>query len=87
MKTLTKVRHVPELRKNLIFMGVLDVVGYNFVVQGGGMKVSKVILAVMKEIRIGNLYKLEGSCGVSQVAVVFEAASDPAHLWPNNWDI
>ena len=45
------------------------------------MKVYKSTLVVMKAIRIGNLYKLEGSSEVSQVAVVSKAASDPAHLW------
>ena len=62
-------------------MGVLDVAGYNFAVQGGAMKVSKGILVVMKAIRIENLYKLEGSSKVSQVAVLSEAASHPTHLW------
>ena len=81
VKTLTEVRHVPELRKNLTSMGVLDAAGYKFAVQGGVMKVSKGILVVIKAIRIGNLYKLEGSSEVSQVAVVSEAASDPACLW------
>ena len=58
MKTLTSVRHVPELRKNLISMGVLDGAGYKFAIQGGVMKVSKGILVIMKAIRIHNLYKL-----------------------------
>ena len=49
MRTLTKVRHVPKLRKNLISMGVLDVAGYEIVVQDGVMKVSKGVLVVMKE--------------------------------------
>ena len=52
VKTLTEVRHVPELRKNLIYVGVLNTAGYKFVVQGGVMKVSKGILMVMKAIRM-----------------------------------
>ena len=60
VRTLTDVRHVPELRKNLISMGVLDNTGYKFAVQSGVMKISKGILVVMKEKRVGNLYKLEG---------------------------
>ena len=58
VRTLTDVRHVLELRKNLISMGVLDDVGYKFAVQGGVMKISKGILVVMKANRVGNLYKL-----------------------------
>jgi hypothetical protein len=60
VRTLTDVRHVPELRKNLISLGVLDSVGYKCTTQGGVLKVSKDILVVMKEKRIGNLYQLEG---------------------------
>jgi hypothetical protein len=60
VRTLTYVRHVPELRKNLISLGVLDYVGYKCTTQGGVLKVSKVILVVMKEKRIRNLYQLEG---------------------------
>jgi hypothetical protein len=49
IEILTDVRHVPELRKNLISLGVLDTGGYKTIVQGGVMKVYKGILLVMKE--------------------------------------
>ena len=41
VKTLIEVRHVLELRKNMISMGVLDDASYMFAVQGAVMKVSK----------------------------------------------
>jgi hypothetical protein len=44
VRTLTDVRHVPELRKNLISLGVLDFAGYKCTVQGGVLKVFKGIL-------------------------------------------
>ena len=49
VRTLTYLRHVLELRKNLISLGVLDSVGYRCTTQGGVLKVSKSILMVMKE--------------------------------------
>jgi hypothetical protein len=58
--TLTVVRHVPKLINNLIYLGVLDSVGYKCTTQGGLLKVSKGILVVMKEKMIRNLYHLEG---------------------------
>ena len=61
VRILIEVRHVPKLRMNLIYMGVLDSVGYKFVVQGGFMKVSKGILVVLKVKRIINLYKIDKS--------------------------
>jgi hypothetical protein len=41
VKILTDVKHIPELRKNLISLGVLDTRGYMSIVQGGVMKVYK----------------------------------------------
>lgn len=81
LRTLTDVRHVPELKKNLISLGVLDSGGYNCTCQGGVLKVSKSILVVIKAKRIGNLYQLEGRTELDQATVVFESASDSTHLW------
>ena len=81
VKTLNEVSYVPELRKNLISMGVLDAIGYKFAVQGGVIKVFKGILVVMKAIRIENMYELEESYEVSQVAVLSKATSDPYCQW------
>jgi hypothetical protein len=61
VRKLTYVRRVPELRKNLISLGVLDSYGYRCTTQGGVLKVSKGILIFMKAKRIGNLYHLEGT--------------------------
>ena len=60
VRTLTDARNVPKLRKNLIYLGVLDSTSYKCTTQGGVLKVSKGILVVMKENRISNLYQLEG---------------------------
>jgi hypothetical protein len=56
VRTLTYVRNVPELRKKMISLGVIDFVGYMCTSQGGVLKVSNNILVVMKEKMIGNLY-------------------------------
>ena len=48
IRTLTNVRHVTELNKRLIFLGVLDSCGHNFTSLGGILKVSKGALVVMK---------------------------------------
>jgi hypothetical protein len=81
IRTLTDVRHVPELRNNLISLGVLDSSGYKCTVQGGVLKVFKGILVVMKAKRSRNLYHLEGSTEINQATVVSEGASDSTHLW------
>jgi hypothetical protein len=78
---LTDVRHVPKLRNKLISLGVQYFVGYRCIAQGGVLKVSKGILLVMKENRIGNLYKLQGRTKVNQEVVSSEYSNDSIHLW------
>jgi hypothetical protein len=71
VRELMDVRFVPELKINLISLGVLDSGGYKYTGQGGALKVSKGSLVVMKETKIDNLYKLEGSTEVeSEVTYV-----------------
>jgi hypothetical protein len=41
VRELTDVRYVPELKLNLISLGVLDSGGYKYTGQGGALKVSK----------------------------------------------
>ena len=65
IRTLTNVRDVPELKKNLIYLGVLDACVHKFIGFDGTLKVSKGALVVMKAQRIGNHYKLVGRMQVN----------------------
>jgi hypothetical protein len=76
IKILTDVIHVPELRKNLISLGVLDTGGYKSIVQGGVMKVYKGILLVMKAKKVGNMFFLEGRIELDHATVVSKNDSD-----------
>ena len=80
-KILTDVRHVPDLRKNLISLGALDSNGYKTVIQGGVMKIYKGILLVMKAKKVGNLFQLEGGIRSDFVSTVSEHESSSIHLW------
>jgi hypothetical protein len=55
---LTNVRYVPEIKLNLIPLGVLDSGGYKYAGEGGALKVLKGSLVVMKETKVDNIYKL-----------------------------
>jgi hypothetical protein len=81
VRTLMDVRHVPELKRNLISLGVLDSGGYMITGQGGALKVCKGILVVMKATNIGNLYKLEGSTQVNESTVVSKEERVSTCLW------
>ena len=48
VRVLSNVRHVLELRKNLISLGVLDDLCYSYSSNGGIMKITKGVLMVMK---------------------------------------
>ena len=81
VKKLTDVRHLLELRKNLISLGVLDFARYKCTCQGGVLKVFKGILEVMKENMIKNLYQLEGRTKSDQATTISESESDSTRLW------
>ena len=76
VRELTYVRYVPELKSNLISLGVLDSCGYKYTGQGGALTLSKGSLVVMKATKVDNLYKLEGS-----TEVAFEVTDVSSCLW------
>ncbi|KAG8499034.1 hypothetical protein CXB51_005442 [Gossypium anomalum] len=41
VRTLSEVRHVPELKRNLILLGTLDSKGYKYTAESGVLKISK----------------------------------------------
>lgn len=45
--TLTSVRHVSELKRNLIYLSTLDSNGYRYTGECGVLKVSRCALVVM----------------------------------------
>ncbi|GFS39143.1 hypothetical protein Acr_00g0061300 [Actinidia rufa] len=59
--TLTEVRHVPNLRKNLISIGMLDSKGCSFEASGGTLRVSKENREMLWGKKTGGLYRLEGN--------------------------
>jgi hypothetical protein len=81
VKMLIDVRHVPEIRKNLISLGFLYYGGYKCIVQGGVIKVYKGILLVMKDKRIENIYHLEGRTESDQSTIISKSSSDSTCLW------
>ena len=46
--TLKEVRHVPNLKRNIISLGTLDESGYSFKVGNGKLTIFKGVMVVMK---------------------------------------
>ncbi|KAK2986265.1 hypothetical protein RJ640_021834 [Escallonia rubra] len=83
VRTLTDVRHVPELRKNLISLGTLDSNGCSYRAAGGVMRIMKGALVVMKGLKQNCLYLLQGSTvtGVAATTSSSDIDSDTTKLW------
>ena len=47
VRTLKNVRHIPNLKKNLISLGILDSLGYKYSSEGGVIRVSNGSLVMM----------------------------------------
>ena len=68
VRMLCDVRHIPDLRKNLISLGTLNYNGFSYKSTSGVMKVSKGAMTVMKGQKLaGNIYKLLGTTIVGGV--------------------
>ena len=60
VRTLTDVRHIPTLKRDLLSLGALDSNDCKFVGEGGVLKVTRGSLVMMKEKINKNLYTLMG---------------------------
>jgi len=61
IKTLTNVKQIPNLKRNLICLGTLESLGCKDIAKGGVLKVSECALVLMKANRSESLYMLQGS--------------------------
>jgi GAG-pre-integrase domain len=79
VRTLSDVRHVLGMKRNLISLSALEDKGCSFSGKDGVLKVFHRQLVVLKGIRKGNLYILEGDTIVGHAAVA-ETTND-MKLW------
>jgi len=61
------VRYVPQLKRNLISVGVLEMLGLVVSIRDGVLKMTKGSMVVIKGVRQNNLYYLKGSTVTGQV--------------------
>ena len=84
IRTLTGVKHIPDLKKNLISLGSLEERGCKFRSEGGVMRVSIGALTIMKAKRIGTLYFLQASTvtGKAGTVILEKSGSNPVQENP-----
>ena len=81
VRTLEEVRHILDMRKNLISLGTLDSKCYSYKFENEIMKVSKSAMVVMTSQKISsNVYKLLGNTILGGVAAVAESKDDDTLL-------
>ncbi|XP_031127792.1 uncharacterized protein LOC116029887 [Ipomoea triloba] len=69
IRTLTNVRYIPDLKRNLISLGTLKSLRCKYIAEGGVLNVIKGSLVLMKTSRSESLYVLHGSTMTGSVAV------------------
>jgi hypothetical protein len=86
-RTLTDVRHVPTMFRNLISLSTLNNLGYKYFASSGVLKVSKCSLVVMNgDMKSANSYILNGdtiigTAAVSSAAAVTSKNCSDSMLW------
>ena len=61
VRELKEVRYVPQLKRNLIYVGALEALGLVVSIKEGVLKITKGSMVVLKADRRNNLYYLKGS--------------------------
>ncbi|KAK4589439.1 hypothetical protein RGQ29_020135 [Quercus rubra] len=64
VRTLSNVRHMPDLRKNILSLGIFNSQGYKYTSEGGVLRISKGGLVFIKGKLVNSLYMLQGSTTV-----------------------
>ncbi|XP_027187001.1 uncharacterized mitochondrial protein AtMg00300-like [Cicer arietinum] len=80
MKILSNVRHVPELERNLISLGMLEEAGCSYKAEKGTLKIIKGSLVIMNGTRDHDIYLLNGPIVTGMTAMTIQASSQ-ANMW------
>lgn len=80
-RMMTEVRYVPGLKRNLISLGCLDNKGYTYKAEGRILRISSGALVIMKGIKKGGLYILQGNTITPTAGLVIEETKDMTKLW------
>lgn len=78
---LRQVRHVPELKKKLISLGMIDQIGCIVRVQNGILSVIKGSQVLLRGTRKNGLDILEGTTVTEEVFMSSSSSVDKTRLW------
>ena len=69
VRELKEVRYVPQLKRNLVSVGILETLGHVVSIRDGVLKMTKSSMVVMKGVHRNNLYYLKGSTITGQLEI------------------
>lgn len=82
IRTFVEVRHLPNLKKNLISLGTLRCKGCKSAAEGGVLKICRGFFVLMKAKKVGCLYMVEGSTVTSLIAACSSlTVDDTIGMW------
>ena len=81
IRILKEVRYVPELKRNLLSIGMFDKNGCSIKVDNGIMKVSKSAMVVMKGFLSNDLYTLIGKTVMGTTTPIIDLEFERTKLW------
>lgn len=77
----TDMRHVPQVKRNLISLSVLGKARCTIRVESSVLKVAKGSLVLMKSDTSNDLYVLQGTTITSNITIVVNQSQDKILLW------
>ncbi|KAH9646639.1 hypothetical protein KPL70_024932 [Citrus sinensis] len=81
IRELSEVRHVPELKRNLISLGILDQIGCIIKMESGVMKIIRGSMVIMKGAKNNGLYVLQGTAIIGDVSVSTSMNPNKTLMW------
>ena len=80
-RILQEVRYVPDLKRKLISLGMLDQIGCTFKAENGCLKVVRGSLVIMKGVKVDGLYILDGRSLIGSVSNVQNHHISKKRMW------
>lgn len=77
---LTQVRHVPDLKRNLISIGMLDQMGCIVKDERGVLRVIKGSMVITKGRKVNGFYVMEGQTTIGEASVT-NSGENKTRLW------
>ena len=81
VRVIKQVRHVPDLKRNLISLGMLDQIGCSIKLECGELKILNGSTLIMKGKRKNEVYVLDGEVVAGESSVSVKANTDITRLW------